>query len=259
VPFATLGAGAIAVLLVSAVVAAIVFAVTGSAAGDTPSGLVIVLTVIQDAVLVGAAVYATYLVLKRVTPAMFGLRPVRVLDAVQAIVVVYGAYWLFSILVLAIFGEPPEQQIVQDLKSTESLPVVIGFGVLTCAVAPIAEEFFFRGFMFNALAGRLGVVRASGITGVVFGLVHFTGSSWIGVLVLGFFGIGLCVLFARTGSLLPCLALHALNNAISFGFTKSLPAWGIAALILAAVGTATGAGVLAAAPRRIGAWPPARP
>jgi hypothetical protein len=32
------------------------------------------------------------------------------------------------------------------------------------------------------------------------------------------------------------MALHALNNAISFGFTKSLPGWAILALVAASVG-----------------------
>ena len=54
--------------------------------------------------------------------------------------------------------------------------------------------------------------------------------------------MGLCVLFWRTHSLLPCMALHALNNAISFGFTKDWPAAAIVALIVGSVGIAVGVG-----------------
>ena len=53
-----------------------------------------------------------------------------------------------------------------------------------CVIAPIAEEFFFRGFVFGALAadadrvaGRdLGTWVAAIITGILFGLAH-TGSA----------------------------------------------------------------------------------
>jgi membrane protease YdiL (CAAX protease family) len=242
VPFATLAAVAVGVVLLSGVVVGIVVGIRGGSAADAPEGLVIGLTVLQDLILVGAAVYATQLVLKRVDPRMFGLRPANVGSAIQWLVVVYAVYWAASFVVLGIFGKPPEQQIVQDLKNTESLSVVLGLGILTCGVAPLAEEFFFRGFMFNALAGRLGVPGAAVITGLVFGAIHITGSSWIGVVVLAVFGMGLCLLFARTGSLLPCIALHALNNSISFGVTKSLPAWGLVALVVVSVGGTVASG-----------------
>jgi uncharacterized protein len=52
------------------------------------------------------------------------------------------------------------------------------------------------------------------------------------------FGVALCVLYARTGSIIPCMALHAIHNSISFAATKSLPAWeflGLAAVSVGAV------------------------
>jgi hypothetical protein len=46
----------------------------------------------------------------------------------------------------------------------------------------------------------------------------------------------------QTGSILPCIALHALNNGLSFAVTRELPAAGAVALVLgcavAAVGVA---------------------
>ncbi|HTE61622.1 MAG TPA: CPBP family glutamic-type intramembrane protease, partial [Solirubrobacteraceae bacterium] len=40
-------------------------------------------------------------------------------------------------------------------------------------------------------------------------------------------GAGLCLLYLRTGSLLPCIGLHAFNNAIAFASTKEMvwPLW----------------------------------
>ena len=53
--------------------------------------------------------------------------------------------------------------------------------------------------------------------------MHATGSpvETLGVLVV--LGVLLCLLYWRTGSLLPCIALHALNNGISFVVTTDVP------------------------------------
>jgi len=44
--------------------------------------------------------------------------------------------------------------------------------------------------------------------------------------VLVVLGVLLCLLYWRTGSLLPCIALHALNNGISFVVTTDVPVGG---------------------------------
>ena len=37
---------------------------------------------------------------------------------------------------------------------------------------------------------------------------------------LAFFGFVLCLLYARTGSLWPCIALHCANNSVAFGVSQ---------------------------------------
>jgi membrane protease YdiL (CAAX protease family) len=115
--------------------------------------------------------------------------------------------------------------------------------VLLAFIAPLAEEVFFRGFVFGVLREKIGAAWGAIATGVVFGIVHVAGSpiETVGVLII--LGILLCVLYLKTGSLLPCIALHAINNAISFAATKSVP-WPAAILIV--VGS-TGAAVAVAA------------
>jgi membrane protease YdiL (CAAX protease family) len=245
VPFATLGAAALALLVVSGFVLALWPGL--SADSDTPQGLVIALTVVQDAILVGAAVYAVRAVLGRVSPEMFGLRRTPVQTALTWIALVYVGFWVASAVVLTLFGSPPDQEIVKELKDTEALDVLVGFAVLTCVVAPLAEEFFFRGFMFGVLAARMGVAGGAVVTGLVFGLIHLPGSPLVGVVVLSVLGVGLCVLYWKTGSLLPCLALHAAHNAFSFGLTKSLPALGVLALVAGSVAVVLWVGWVAGA------------
>jgi uncharacterized protein len=100
--------------------------------------------------------------------------------------------------------------------------------VFVCVVAPIAEEFFFRGFIFGALrrwhimvGGRdLGTWVAAVITGILFGLAH-TGSAAAQYLIpLGFLGFVLCLMRWKTGSLYPCIALHSVNNSLALGVNQ---------------------------------------
>ena len=120
---------------------------------------------------------------------------------------------------------------------------LIGWAVLLAFAAPLAEELFFRGFMFGVLRERIGVAGGALVTGVVFGLVHATGSpiKTLGVLVI--LGVLLCLLYVRTGSLLPCIALHALNNSLSYAVTKDLTVLGAGALMLGCTGAAVGVAV----------------
>ena len=114
-----------------------------------------------------------------------------------------------------------------------SLTALIAYGALLAFAAPLAEEFFFRGFMFSVLAGRIGPWWGALVTGTIFGLVHVAGSPLRTVVVLILLGVALCLLFWRTGSLLPCIAVHAINNSISFSATKSLPPVAFGAVVLA--------------------------
>jgi membrane protease YdiL (CAAX protease family) len=100
--------------------------------------------------------------------------------------------------------------------------------LFVCVIAPIAEEFFFRGFLFGVLrrmrvrfAGReLGTWVAAVITGIVFGLAHTGSASSQYLLPLGFLGFVLCLVRWKTGSLYPCMALHSINNSLALGLNQ---------------------------------------
>jgi membrane protease YdiL (CAAX protease family) len=87
-------------------------------------------------------------------------------------------------------------------------------------IAPMAEEFFFRGFLFGTLKRWKGPWVAALLTGLLFGLAH-TGSAASQFLVpLAFLGFVLCLVRWRTGSLYPCMALHSVNNALALGINQ---------------------------------------
>jgi membrane protease YdiL (CAAX protease family) len=88
--------------------------------------------------------------------------------------------------------------------------------VLVIVLAPVVEEFFFRGFMYRALRTRMGVLAAAAVDGGLFGLIHAT-SGIDAVPVLCVLGFAFCLVYERTGSLYPVIALHAFNNALAYG------------------------------------------
>lgn len=81
---------------------------------------------------------------------------------------------------------------------------------LTVCMAPVAEEYFFRGLLYRALDREWG-----GISAVVGSSLYFTiyhpPVSWLPV-----FGVGICSawLFKKTGLLGPCVLLHMTYNAL---------------------------------------------
>jgi hypothetical protein len=110
-------------------------------------------------------------------------------------------------------------------------------------VAPIAEEFFFRGFFFAALRNWKGLWPAAIITGLVFGGIH-VGSAEVALLLpLAFFGFVLCLLRERTGSLFPCIVLHSANNSLAFGVSQHW-SWQIPLLFVCALAAIGGAAAL---------------
>jgi membrane protease YdiL (CAAX protease family) len=254
--------GVLFVALGYALISAVVGVVIGITGGDIDKlednqALTIGLTLALDAVLIAAPiVIVTWLSSHRPDLAAFGLRVPAWRSALVTTMVVYIGFWALTLIVALIFGNADDQDLVVDLKAEHSLPVLAGFVVMTCLVAPLAEEFFFRGFLFRVLWERTNVIVATIATGATFGLVHKPGGDWIGVAVLALFGAGLCLLFWRTASLLPCIMLHSFHNSISFGFTKELPWWGFLLLTVGSVTTTLAIALLAVRFGRRVASPP---
>ena len=101
--------------------------------------------------------------------------------------------------------------------------VVIGL------VAPLCEEVLFRGAFQGTLEQR-GPVRAIAWTALVFGFIHLNPFNFIGPIL---YGVGLGLVVWRTGSILPAILWHALNNSVAvllaaqFSQVDSIPSWGL--------------------------------
>jgi uncharacterized protein len=199
-----------------------------------PGGLEIADTVVQDAAFVAAALFFARLGGRVVEAWEFGLRPTPFWRAAGLLVVTVVGFLLFSLIWGSAFHAEKEK-LLEQLGVGESTILLLLSAGLTCVVAPICEEFLFRGYVFTALRNWRGMWPAAIITGLAFGAVHVGSAPAVDLVPLAALGFGLCLLYRFTGSLYPCIAAHSLNNSIAFG---SLEGWGwqIPILIVASFG-----------------------
>jgi uncharacterized protein len=132
------------------------------------------------------------------------------------------AYYLVAGLFATYVLEPEQEDIGETLGvGDETLLVSILAVVLIAGLAPIAEEIFFRGFLFGGLRKRFPLWPAAILAGVIFGAIHApTGVT--AVIPLAALGVAFCWLYEKTGSLWPSVIGHAINNGLALALAGSL-------------------------------------
>lgn len=211
---------ALAFAIVGAVVVSVVGAAFGASIGNPPPAVNIVATVVQDGAFIGAALLFAARA-GAVLPSQFGFVRTRAGRALGAMALAYVGYLVLSAAWAAVFNSSHVQDnLPRSLGVSGSTAALVAVCVLVTTIAPFAEETFFRGFFFGALRNWRGPWPAALLTGVVFGAIHAGSAPAVFLVPLGIFGVALCLVRWRTGSLLPCIALHAINNAIAFGASQ---------------------------------------
>ncbi len=120
----------------------------------------------------------------------------------------FALYIGFTIFYSVVITEPKQKDIAESFGPTaiQVLLIVIA--------APIAEETCFRGMLFGGLREKLPRLGAALITGLIFGGLHvLTGVTAVPPLIV--FGFVLALLYERTGSIVPGILLHMINNSIA--------------------------------------------
>jgi membrane protease YdiL (CAAX protease family) len=232
-PAALLTAFALAV--VGGLVIAIVSSAFGASLQHPGAAVNIAATIVQDVAFVGAALYYA----SRAAPlaaAQFGLRRTSLSSALRWIALAILAYYVFGrVWDALVHVDAKDDRPLKALGADKGTAALVAVCVLVTVIAPIAEEVLFRGYCFTALRSWRGPWLAAVLTGLVFGAIH-AGSTPAAFLVpLAVLGFLLCVLRWRTESLLPCIAVHALNNAAAFGVTEGWSAGHTSLLVIAAV------------------------
>ena len=120
-----------------------------------------------------------------------------------------GAYLIFADRLRRDLSANPNRR----TSPTTSAPFRIQI-LLIAIAAPISEEVCFRGMLFGGLRERLPCWAAALISGAIFGALHATtGISAVPPLIA--FGFILALLYEKTGSIVPGILLHMLNNSVA--------------------------------------------
>jgi membrane protease YdiL (CAAX protease family) len=202
----------VATLVLSGVVALVYFAL-GFDEPENTGSFDFVAIAVQSFAFVGAALLMADR-LGRPTARQFGFRPFAPSALGWALVAIV-AYFVLSAIYIQL-AHPPSDDLPQQLGADKSTTLAILTGVFVIVVAPPVEEFFFRGFLYQALRTRLGVLGGALVSGLIFGAIHFKPEFLVPLAILG---TALALLFQKTNSLWPCILLHAANNAIAFSVT----------------------------------------
>ena len=109
------------------------------------------------------------------------------------------------------------QQIFSSLMKEPWGYVAVGI------LAPLAEEVVFRGAILRTLLGIMSKKNhwvAIIISAALFGLAHFNAAQFINALLMGLL---LGWMYYRTGSLIPGILLHWINNTMAYVLTNIMP------------------------------------
>src|SRR3954453_18428352 len=230
------GIAALGMALVVAVVASgILFAIVKGAGANIKSdspGVNLVATLIQDVALAVCAVaLASHVARPRAS--QFGLRAVPLKQALKWGAIAVAIYLTFQIVYVQLVHPDQKQTTLEDLGAGNGAAITLLIGVLVVGVAPAIEEFFFRGFFYGALRTQFPFWVAALTDGVVFGAVHApTGVEAVPPLIA--LGFAFCLLYEATGSIIPGIVLHTLNNTVAFGADKQ-GSWAVAGVTAAVV------------------------
>ena len=230
---AALGLALVVTLFASLVLLSILKA-AGVHVESGSAGFNIAATLIQDAALALCAVYLA----QKVAPvrlSQFGVRKTRLRPAIKWIFIAVGIYLLFQLIYVAAVHPSEKQTTLEDLGAGNGGAATVLIGVLVVGVAPPIEEFFFRGFLFGAARSSWSFVPAALFAGLIFGGVHAT-TGVQAVPPLMALGFSLCLLYEATGSILPGICVHALNNMLAFGVDKD-GSWAVGAVVATLVVT----------------------
>lgn len=106
----------------------------------------------------------------------------------------------------------PAQPIVEVFLKEKNVPVLIYSSIFASIAGPVMEEIFFRGFMYNALKKKTGVLAGIMITSLIFSLLHGHLAGFVPIMALG---ILLAYLYEKTGTLTAPITVHIVHNMAS--------------------------------------------
>lgn len=164
-----------------------------------------------------ALIMTILVIVQPTTPAALRLLPgwetgrallVMVLGMLALAQVIDSLTWLIG------WGDRGSLAFVRRVLESAVGPDLFGAVLVFGLVAGVTEEIFFRGFMLTRLREHWGGPRAIVVTAACFGVLHVDPN---GIHMVVAFAMGLYLGFVveRTGSTLPAIVCHVVNNVVS--------------------------------------------
>lgn len=136
----------------------------------------------------------------------------------------YPLIYLADLLTRRLLGTGlSKQEIVELFSSSQTLTQRIIIIVMAVAVAPIAEEFIFRFFLYGVLRRYFGRFIGVAVNSLLFAAVHTHLPSFAPLFVLG---SCFTIAYEWSGSILVSMAMHCLFNSLTLtllAFPQTLP------------------------------------
>ncbi len=130
---------------------------------------------------------------------------------VSALPMVFAVDYLASVL-LKINPSTDVQEVMRIFENATAVTQRIPIILLAVAIAPVAEELAFRGYLYGVIKRFFGAVPALLLSGILFALIHLNLPSFFPLLVLASV---FALAYELSGSLLVPMTMHALFNALS--------------------------------------------
>lgn len=159
-----------------------------------------------------------FLSLRHLPPTkLFGLTPDHPIKIIKTaflwLLAVYPLIMISQGTIEVLFGTTNDTQaVVTYFLNHPTLKERLGIIFMAVVIAPFAEEFLFRGYLYGVLRRFAGRIPAIIVTSLLFSAVHLHLPSMLG---LGLLAVMLCLLYERTGSLWANICVHATFNTIS--------------------------------------------
>lgn len=105
------------------------------------------------------------------------------------------------------------KELLNELNQTDasSLYATIVTAISASFIAPIVEEFMFRGVILNRLKIKIGVKKAVLLSSILFGMIHCE----VGIFSAIVWGICMSLIYLKTKNIFVTSAIHMINNFIA--------------------------------------------
>ncbi len=127
------------------------------------------------------------------------------------ILLVCGAILFIPALILKPGMSRPEA--LSDIDTASNNVIFMAFLITAITVGPVAEELFFRGFLYNALKSRLSVAWAGALQSLAFAAFHQY--DLFNSLRIFLFGIAFLIIYEKRKTMVAPISAHIFVNLIA--------------------------------------------